>query len=151
MLSFKFKIPGIIMVATGIVLTIIYFTHRIAIEFPVFAIQSSYLETRYFKVFKTNIFEELTIISFLSGFLMIAFSKEHREYPEYNVIRYRSWVNAVLCNIALTGFFTIFFFGAGFAAFLIVNVFMVYIIYLIVFNYRKFRFLRLKTLNDNVE
>jgi hypothetical protein len=138
MLSFRFKIIGIILVISGIVLAIIYFTNRIEIDFPVLAVQSSYLETRYFTIFRTNIFEEITLILLLTGFIFIVFSKEKTEFMEYSKIRNQSWLTAVICNAALTGFFIIFIFGAGFAAFLLGNIFSIYLIYLIVFYYKKF-------------
>lgn len=142
MLPFRFKIIGIILVISGVVLAVIYFTNRIEIEFPVLAIHSSYLETRYFSVFRTNIFEEITLILFLTGFIFIVFSKEKNEFNEYSKIRNQSWQTAVICNAALTGFFIFFIFGAGFAAFLLVNIFSIYLIYLIVFYYNKFIFRR---------
>ena len=75
LLDYKWKIPGIFLLLSGVILTIIYFLINPRLEAPVFAVFSSFMEVKTFEVFRTNIFEELIFLSLLSGLFLIAFSK----------------------------------------------------------------------------
>jgi len=48
-------------------------------EFPVFAIYSSYMETRFFTMVSTNFADELIILLFLAGLSILVFLKEKNE------------------------------------------------------------------------
>jgi hypothetical protein len=144
MISNRYKLPGYLFILTGIVLTTIYSLHRVDISMPVFAVYSSFLLTKYFTVIKTNIFEELILISFLGGFLLTAFSRERTEHEYYSVIRGKAWHLAILVNSALLIFSTIFVFGRGFLMVLVINLFSTFILYHLIFFFKKRKFDRLK-------
>ena len=142
MISYKFKIPGFVLILIGIALTILYYFHKMDWSVPVFAIQSSYLETRYFTIIETNIFEELILLSYFLGFLMTAFSKEKIEQPEYKVLRGKAWQKAVLVNLFILIFGTVFIYGTGFVGLLVFNLVSVFVFFHIFFYFRKRKFRR---------
>lgn len=59
-------------------------------EVPVFAILTSYAETRWFVFAQTNALDEIAVISALLGLLFILFAKEKNETPEMQMMRFRS-------------------------------------------------------------
>jgi hypothetical protein len=144
MISYKFKIPGYILILAGIVLTAIYSFHRVDISMPVFAVYSSFLLTKYFTVIKTNIFEELIILSFLGGFLLTAFSRERTDHEYYTILRGKAWHLAILLNSVLLVFSTVFIFGRGFLMVLVINLFSTFILYHLIFMFKKRKFDRMK-------
>jgi hypothetical protein len=79
MLPYKFKTPGYSLIIAGFVLTYLYFVVNIRIEIPVLAIVSSFTETKFFTVYKTNIADELIILLLIAGFCMVVFSNEKNE------------------------------------------------------------------------
>jgi hypothetical protein len=106
---------------------------------PVLAVHSSYLQTKYFAVITTNIFEEITLICFLAGFLLTIFSREKVELKEYKTLREESWRIAIFLNSAMLAFSIIFIYGRGFAAVLILNMFSTFVFYIAVFLFKKTR------------
>jgi hypothetical protein len=148
MISFKFKLPGILLLSTGFILTAIYFLHRVDLSIPVFALQSSYLETHYFTIINNNFYDELIFLSFFSGFLFTAFSKEKNELDEYQQFRAQAWQKAVLLNTFMLIFFIVFIFGAGFMAMLIINLFSCFVFYHIIFLSKKRKLLKSKALKN---
>lgn len=137
MLPYKFKYPGFILIASGIFLTILYSIHRLDLSVPVFAIQSSYLSTKYFTFTHNNIFEELIILSYLGGFLLTAFSKEKDEIEAFKKLRGDAWGKAILANAVILAFFTLFIFGRSFILFLFVNLFSPFVLYHLFFWLKK--------------
>ena len=139
MIDHKYKNVGFGFLLGGIVLTTIYFVHRVEITLPVIAISSSYINTKYFTIIQTNIFEELIFICFLTGFLLTVFSREKSDFEEYRKLREEAWQIAILLNSALIAIFIIFVYGAGFIVMLIFNMFSVFILYHSVFLVKKRR------------
>lgn len=139
MLSHKFKIPGYSLIILGFVLTYLYFVVNIRIEIPVLAIVSSFTETKFFSVYKTNVADELIILSLVSGFCLIVFSKEKNETDSIKKIRIKSLLLTIRADILLLLFFTLFIFGGGFMVFIVVNIVLPFIIYLIIFSILKYR------------
>ena len=135
----KYKNVGFGFLLGGIVLTTIYFVHRVEITLPVVAISSSYINTKYFTIIQTNIFEELIFICFLTGFLLTVFSREKTDLEEYRRLREEAWRIAILMNSALLAIFILFVYGAGFMLMLIFNMFSVFIFYHSVFLVKKRR------------
>ncbi len=142
MLHYKYKPVGLFLILIGIALTCLYFIHRVDISIPVFAIHSSYLETHFFKIIKNNFSEELIFLSFLIGFLLLSFSREKSEFDDYAAIRGQVWQKAIRINTFVLIFCTLFVYGAGFAAILIVNVFSTFVFYNLLFTIKKRKFIR---------
>jgi len=146
LLSYKFKIPGYFLIVLGFVLTYLYFVINIRIEIPVLAIVSSFTETKFFTVYKTNVADELIILSLVAGFCLVVFSNEEKETDEIKEIRMKSLILTVRSEIFLLLFFTLFIYGGGFMAFIVINIVLPFIIYLIIFNILKNRILTRKSL-----
>jgi len=137
MLNYRYKIPGIILIFIGIGMTAVYSLHRVDWQFPVFAVSSSYLESRYFAVIRTNIYEEIMFLIYFTGFIMTAFSKEKTELEAYPKLRGEAWQAAILFNASLLIFGTIFLYGKGFMMLIIFNIFSVFVFYLFIFQLKK--------------
>jgi len=146
MLSNKFKIPGYVLIILGFVLTYLYFVVNIRIEIPVLAIVSSFTETKFFTIYKTNVADEFIILSLVAGFCMVVFSKEKNETDSIKKIRTKSLLHTVRIDISLLLFFTLFIYGGGFMVFIVINIVLPFIIYLITFNILKNKELNRKSL-----
>ena len=141
MIPNMFKMPGIFLVLTGIALTITYTIQPADISMPVFAIVSSYMETKYFTVSSNNIFEELIILCFLFGFLLTSFSKDKNEKEFYSVLRGEAWKNAILVNSFFLLFNVLFIYGFVFVSFLIANLFSTFLFYHLFYWHKKRKYL----------
>lgn len=142
MISYKYKLPGWILVLTGIALTVVYAVKRIDLSVPVFAIVTSYMETKFLTVIDNNVFEEIVILFYLSGFLLTAFSKDKNEQDFYKKLRGEAWTKAVLTNSFFLLFIVLFVFGVGFVVFMVVNLFSVFVFYHVFYWQEKRNFLK---------
>lgn len=133
LLSYKFKIPGFIFISAGFLLAILYFIIDFRFEMPVFAVASSYMESRFFTSFRTNFADELIMLILIAGFTSVAFSKEKHESDHLKAVRTIALRKTAIVNTAILAFSVLFIYGGGFIAILIVNIFMPYLIYLILF------------------
>jgi uncharacterized protein YacL len=135
--SNKFKIPGLILVIAGLVLAILYFSINLRFEIPVFAVVSSFMETKLFTTFSTNFADELTMILLFSGLFILATSEEKDENEQVKASRQKAVKTALIINSAILAFAILFIYGSGFMAVIIANPFMPFIIYLILFSFLK--------------
>ncbi len=142
MISYRFKIPGLILVLVGFALAIVYTFHKMDWSVPVFAVQSSYLSTRYFTVIETNIFEEAILLCFFLGFLMTAFSKDKDEREEFTKLRGEAWQKAVLVNLLILIFGTLFIYGTGYVSLLVFNLVSVFVFFHLFYYARKRKYKR---------
>jgi glycerol uptake facilitator-like aquaporin len=138
LLPHSFQIAGIIITAVGIVMTYLRFGLGFIpkyLEIQVFAIYSSFFETRYFSVIYNNIIEEICGILLLAGILFITTAKEKKESQELNGFRLKSF----LLSVYLTAFFLVLSFilvyGFGFVKILMINIYLSLIFYNILFRY----------------
>ncbi len=139
LLAHRWRVPGYLSLLSGGVLAVIYFTLNPRLEAPVFAIFSSYIETKVFAVFRTNIFEELVLILLLAGLFLLAFTKEKHEKESYPAIRSKALFLAVISSTILMGISILFVFGSGFLGMAILNIYTTLIFYLLFFNLFKGR------------
>lgn len=70
-------------------------------EIPVFAVVTSYAETRWFVFAKTNALDEIAVVFILVGLMLIAFSKERYEDQRFDRIRIRSLFYSVYATILI--------------------------------------------------
>lgn len=70
-------------------------------EIPVFAVVTSYAETRWFVFAKTNALDEMAVVFILAGLMLIAFSKERNEDRRLDQIRIRSLFYSVYATISI--------------------------------------------------
>jgi len=141
-LPYKCKIPGYALLIAGAVMTYLYFVVNIRLELPVPAIISSFAETKFFTSYKTNVADELLIILLITGFSLIVFSKEKNETGQLRELRIRSLIRTALTDIFIILFATLFVYGSGFMAIIIMNLFLPFIIYLIFFNVAKMKIMK---------
>lgn len=144
MIPYRFKFLGIAFFLGGLVLMIVDHFHKMKITLPVFALHSSYIQTKYLTVFPTNVFEEITMLSILAGLWLVVFSKEKKELNGFKSIRISAWqwaigINCVFLAVSILGIY-----GRGFIAVLIVNMYSVFILYYILFAYKKRRYFILR-------
>lgn len=139
MLPFKFKLPGYILILTGIVFSILYFTVKFRFEIPVFAVASSYLKTKYFTTFSTNFSDELICLLLLAGFSLVVFSREKTETALVQKIRIKALSGAVLADLAFLLFSVLFIYGSGFLVAIILNLFLPFVLYIVIFNLMKIK------------
>lgn len=133
MLPYRFKYYGAGLTLAGTILFAGYLWFDLRITVPVFAILSSFLETRAFTVTTTNLTDELLMIALLCGFTFLVFAKEKDEKRRYSVFRFKAWMNAFAVNTALLLFAMLFFYGTAFVSILAVNLYSTAIVYLIIF------------------
>jgi len=143
LLPYKYKIPGYALLIAGAVMTYLYFVVNIRLEIPVPAIISSFAETKFFTSYKTNVADELLIILLITGFSLIVFSKEKNETVQLRELRIRSLIRTALTDIFIILFATLFVYGSGFMAIIIMNLFLPFIIYLIFFNVAKRKIMKI--------
>lgn len=142
-MPYKCKIPGYALLIAGAVMTYLYFVVNIRLELPVPAIISSFAETKFFTSYKTNVADELLIILLITGFSLIVFSKEKNETVQLRELRIRSLIRTALTDIFIILFATLFVYGSGFMAIIIMNLFLPFIIYLIFFNVAKRKIMKI--------
>ncbi len=127
------KIAGMVLAFAGTILAIIYIFFDFTLKIKVFAVYSSFLATKYFTTFKTNIFDELTMLLLISGLALIAFTKEKNETEGLDLFRFRAFFRALVANTVFLLLSVIFVYGTGFIAILAVNIFSLFIFYLLFF------------------
>ena len=143
LLPYKCKIPGYALLIAGAVMTYLYFVVNIRLELPVPAIISSFAETKFFTTYKTNIADELLILLLITGFSLIVFSKEKNETVQLRELRISSLIRTAVTDIFIILFATLFVYGSGFMAIIIMNLFLPFIIYLIFFNVAKRKIMKI--------
>jgi len=139
LLPYKFKLPGILMIFAGAILTFFYFGFDFRFEMPVLALFSSYMESKFFTTFRTNFADELIMLLFLSGLFMLSFSEDKNELDFYNSLRIKALIKTAVAESIIVVLILLFVYGTGFMAFSIINLFLPFILYLIIFNILKKR------------
>jgi len=122
---------------TGAISAVIYIFLDYKLKLPVFAVYSSFLTTKYFTSFKTNFLDELTLLLLISGLALIVFTKERNETEGLDSFRLRAFIRALITNTIFLLLSVIFVYGSGFIAILVVNIFSLFIFYLLFFYLRK--------------
>jgi len=135
LLPYAYKWIGFGLVVSGIIFAFLTYRLNFRIDLPVFAVVSSFVETRFFIFSRTNFTDELIILMILPGLLLIVFSKEKKEYPQFSQIRAKSLCMAVIANSILILFSVLFIFGSSFIIVVMVNLFSTFAFYLVFFWY----------------
>jgi hypothetical protein len=137
LLPYPWKFAGIFLSLCGIVLAIFYLWFDFRFTLPVFAVYSSFLETKMFTTFNTNFADDLILLLLLTGFGLIVFTKERMESEQMDLFRIKAVVIAFIANFIFLIFSVLFIFGSGFIGVLVLNLFSFPIFYLIIFNFLK--------------
>lgn len=130
--NFKAKIIGLALMALALLFAYLYFWggKPEVFNIKIFAIVTTYLETRYFVLSQTNILDELAAILLISGIALFSFSKEKNEKEHFESLRIKALINAMYVTIAF--WLLSFLFIYGMAIFIVS--FSVFIVFLIVYN-----------------
>lgn len=137
--DYRWKYPGVILIAAGLVFTLLYLLTNFTIYFPAFAVVSSFLETKFFITVRTNLADELLMLCLVSGLAMIAFSCEKNEQRRFMTFRYKALWKAFRWNTALLLFSVVFIYGQGFIIVLSMNLVSVFVLYLVFFYKLRYR------------
>ena len=137
LLPYRWKLAGIFLLIAGTVSAIFYIWFDFRFKAPVFAVYSSFLETKLFSVFRTNFSEELTLLLLISGLSLVIFSKEKNEFEGLDLIRSRALFKALAVNNILLFLSVLLIYGSGFIAILVINIFSFFIFYLLFFHLGK--------------
>lgn len=129
---FKAKYLGLALMVFAVPFAYLYFWggKPEVFNIKIFAIVTTYLETRYFVVSQTNILDELAAIFFLLGITLISFSKERDEKKHYDDLRVKALIKAVF--ITLLFWILSFLLVYGIVIFLVS--FSVFIVFLLSYN-----------------
>jgi len=132
----KFKWFGTIILLPGIILAYLKLHLDIRWEFlntKVFAIYSTYLESKYFSIIQNNLAEEISGVLIILGLTFISFSKIKDENEETLRIRLESLLEAVYINTILLILSFFLFYGIAFLKIMAINLVSLPIIFLIRF------------------
>jgi len=128
---------GIVLFLLGLVVAYLRFYAGLKPSYltvPVFAVYSSFLETKTFQVITNNVSEEITALLLLLGLFAINFSKEVIENEKVDSLRLFSFASSVLLNTMILIFCVLFIFGFAFVNVLMFNMFSQLMIYQIIFR-----------------
>lgn len=138
----KFRIVGYLICLPAILIFVAKYILKMSLEFlrvPVFAIQSIFVETKYFFWMETDISDELFTISLITSLTLIALSKEKNEIEDYNRFRLKAFSLAIIINSCFLIFGMAFFYGISAIYVLVINIFSFLFIYIIVFKILVFK------------
>lgn len=130
LLPHRFRWTGWILLAAGLAGLVLYQWFDFRIMIPVFALFSSFLQTKYFTVVQTNAADEIILLLLLAGLFILSFTKEKNESDETEKIRYTALLLSFITNTAILVFSVLFFYGNGFLGILFLNLFSPFILYL---------------------
>jgi len=136
---YKYKWIGAALIFLGLIGLVIFNLADFQINLPVFAVFSSFFVTKICTVFRTNVADEFIILSLLIGFFLLIFSKEKIENDTVKQIRLKAFGRAMVANMALLIFSTLFIYGNAYMIVLLINLFSFSIFYLIFFNILKWK------------
>jgi hypothetical protein len=137
LLPYPWKLAGWFLTLSGIALGVLYLWFDFRFSMPVFAIFSSFLETKMFVTFRTNFADDLILLLLIVGFGLIVLSKEKFEFENLDAARAKALVKAIISNNIFLLFSILFVYGSGFIAILVLNLFSLSLFYLIFFYFLK--------------
>lgn len=139
LLPFRCKWIGASLVLLGLAGLVYYLFFNFILILPVFAVYSAFFETKILEVIRTNVADELIMVTLLTGFFLLAFSKEKGETESLDQVRLKAFMKAIWVNSGMLLFLILFFFGQGFLIALLINLYSFFIFYLIFFFFEKRR------------
>ena len=131
------------MLIPGILSAIIRFYFGLKPDFldvKMFALYSSYFEVKYFTIIENNYSEEIAGLLIFLGLFFIVLSKEKLENDNVSSIRLQALILSFFINSFMIIISLLFVFGLGFVRFLIINLYLIFVIYIIVFRIYLFKY-----------
>jgi len=103
LLPVKARLIGFLLIFPGLAAGYLYYFggKPSVFEIPVFAIVTSYLETRFMVLAQTNILDETAAVCIISGLICIGFSRLQQEDSFIASLRVRALFMAVYCSAIL--------------------------------------------------
>lgn len=114
LMSYRFKKIGPALIIIGAGLLYLYFKDAKPdwLDVPVFAVTSTYVETRNFQMVRTNLLDELGFLFVLLGLGLVVLTKEKYENCEkVAVSRYKAFVRSLQLTILVWSVIYLFVFG----------------------------------------
>jgi hypothetical protein len=133
LLPYPWKLVGWFLTFAGGVLGILYNWFDFRFSMRVFAVYSSFLQTKMFETFKTNFADELILLLLIVGLSLVVFSKEKIEFEDLNPARNKALARALILNNIFLLFSVLFIYGSGFIGMLVLNLFSLSLFYLFFF------------------
>jgi len=133
------------MTIAGIVLSFLRFYLGIKpeqLDANVFAFYSQYFSSKSFSMIGNNLMEEAGGLLLLVGLFFISFSRLKRESEIAIKIRFRSMILAIYIQSAILALSFIFVYGIGFVSLAILNIYLFFILYNILFLIQYLCFIR---------
>ena len=135
LLPYRWKMAGIVLSSAGAISALFYSLFDFKFKMTVFAVYSSFLDTKILQTFNTNVAEEITLSLLITGLSLIVFSREKKETADLEAIRSKAMARAVIINNVLLLFSVLFIYGTGFIAVLVLNIFSLLLLYLVFFYF----------------
>lgn len=147
LLSNKFKPIGWVLILLGLVFGIFVYYYDYQPEFLKRSVLSIYdydFDTNKrgfsFSIIKNNIADEIALVTFLIGALLIGFSKEKIEDEFVYKLRSESLIWAVILNSILLIFAIIFVYDISFLDMMVYNMFTPLLFFIVRFNFLKYKY-----------
>lgn len=133
-----FQVVGYIIAITGFILTFLRFSLGIKPGFlnvKVFAIYSTYFDTKYLRFIDNNISEEICGITVLAGLFLVVFSREKKEMDHYWVLRLKAFIISTYLSVFFLLLSFLFIYGIAFMSMLSLNIILPLLLYILIFRY----------------
>jgi hypothetical protein len=120
----NFRFVGIFFLIIGFIFGVARFKYGFKpdlLDFKMFALYSSYIESKYMQIVRNNLGEELTGFLILTGLFFIAFASESEESEMTKMLRLKAFFLAAYLNFAFLLIALFFTFGFAFVYALMVN------------------------------
>jgi hypothetical protein len=103
LLPFRWRFAGLGLILAGLIAGYMYYfgSKPAFFEVPVFAIITSYFETRTWVVAQTNLLDEMAAVFILTGLIFLAFSREKNENGEVQMLRLKALIYAAYLTSSL--------------------------------------------------
>lgn len=137
LLNHIYKYIGYLCLIPAVLIFIAKYIFKLELKFlyvPVFAIQATFFETKYFFWMHSNISEEVFAISMTVSLTLIALSKEKEETDELNKLRLKAFSLALIINSFYIIFGMAFFYGLSAMNIVIINLFSFLFLYIVIFK-----------------
>jgi hypothetical protein len=128
------------MVLAGVIFAVLGYRLNVRIELPVFAVVSTFVETRLFVFSRTNFIDELILLLTIPGLLLVVFSKEKNEFEKLNQMRAKALFRALIANSIFLLASALFVYGSSFMAVVVLNIVSIFLFYLLFFFLLRKRF-----------
>jgi hypothetical protein len=142
LLPYKYKYLAYSSFILGLILFVIRFIYGIKLailNWNVFAIYSSFFDTKIFTMVQNNMSEEITLFFLLIGLNFLIITREKKEFLELQFLRLKIFVISLIINltIMLIANFTIY--GLAFLWITFSSLVSFQIIYILIFQFAKIR------------